>query len=302
MSSWADKIIAEAMKYKNMTERSKKDNYGYAEGSAAYNFSSQGAKIVNDSNVEGGYGVSNTPWCANWILTVAKRVGYKPYMHTRYGNPSILHGYTGYVWDNAKGKGWLKGTTSPAPGAIGIKNGKHVFLCLTGADKNGRYESLGANESDMIRHATRSTSEGWSFIIPGGEWALGSYSGGTTTVYLFERLDWKPTLFGSWKSADARDGQYAKREAYNAAENTGRLLRKIRYKGGYAFEEWPPGSWVNGGWRNFTFGSWPTKEQRDSQRDKYQAANPEASLRIYSEKRSAASNSAPSASGDVKYT
>jgi len=301
MASNADKLIAQARKYVNMTERGpQRDNYGSATGSAAYNYSSKGGHIVDDSNIEGGYGRSNTPWCANFICLIAKQVGYKPHMHKRNGGDSIGHGYTGYWYSDAQKKGWLKtGRAGCVPGAVGIKNGKHVFLVVSAPDSSGKYESIGGNESDKVRHATRNLSEGWSFIVPPN---LGSASGGTQTVYLFERLDWKPTLFGGWPTEKARNDQYAKREKYNKENATGRLLRKVRHKGGYAFQEWPPGSWVDGGWRNYTFGSWPTKEARDSQRDKYQAANPEASLRIYSEKRSGNGGSNPAESGDAKYT
>lgn len=301
MSSNADKLIAAARKYVNMTERGpQRDNYGSAKGSEAYGYSSKGGHIVDDSNIEGGYGRSNTPWCANFICLIAREVGYKPHMHKRNGGDSIGHGYTGYWYSDAKAKGWLKsGKAGCVPGAVGIKNGKHVFLVISSPDSSGRYESIGGNESDKVRHATRNLSEGWEFIVPPN---LGSSSGGTKTMYFFEDLNKRPTLFGAWPSQATRDEQYVKREAYNQRENTGRLLRKVRHNGKYAFEEWPAGSWVNGGWATFAYGGWDSKAARDGQAEKYAAANPGASIRIYSEKRSAAGGSTPGESGDAKYT
>lgn len=308
MSSNADKLIAAARKYVNMTERGpQRDNYGSAKGSAAYGYSSQGGHIVDDSNIEGGYGRSNTPWCANFLCILGKETSFDPYRHKRNGGSSIMHGYTGYVHGDAKAKGWLKsGKAGCVPGAVGIKNGKHVFLVISAPDSSGRYESIGGNESDKVRHATRNLSEGWEFIVPPG---LGSATGSTKVdAYLFERLDWKPTVFGAWSSQKQRDEQYDKRAAYNERENTGRLLRKIRWKGGYAFEEWPPGSWVNGGWRTYEFGPWlgdSGKATRDAQHDKYAANNPGVPLRKFRETRSGnggGGSTPPGESGDAKYT
>ena len=301
MSSNADKLIAAARSYVNMTERGpQRDNYGSAKGSAAYGYSSQGGHIVDDSNIEGGYGRSNTPWCGNFICVISKEAGYRSYQHTRNGSDCIGSGYTGTTYQRARDKGWIrKGRDGCVPGALGIRNGQHVFLVISKPDSSGRYESIGGNESDKCRHATRNLSEGWDFIVGP---SLGTSSGGTKTMYFFEDLNKKPTLFGGWPKASTRDEQYAKREAYNQRENTGRLLRKVKHKGNFAFEEWPAGSWVNGGWATFAYGGWSTKEARDGQAEKYKAANPGASIRIYSEKRSAAGGSSPGESGEAKYT
>ena len=297
MASNADKLIAQARAYVNHTERGPaRDNYGSGTGSACFGYSSKGAHVVDDSNIAGGYGRSNTPWCANFLILISNQVGYKNYQHQKNGG--IGHGYTGYMWDKAKAKGWLKST--PVPGSIGIKNGKHVFLVVTKPNSSGYYESIGGNESDKVRHATRHTSEGWSFIVPPD---LGSATGSTTkTMYAFEDLHLKPKIFGGWPSKQTRDDQYDKRAAYNERENTGRWLRKVKVKGNYAFEEGEPGTWG----QTYNFGGWESKASRDKVMADYQASNPGRPLRTYNYKKTVTggggATGTPDSSGDTKYT
>lgn len=287
-------MIATARKYINHTERGpQRDNIGSGTGNDAFGYSSKGAEIVNRSNIAGGYGVSNTPWCNNAIIAWANEANVPFYKHTKNGG--ICTGFTGNTWSNAKAKGWL--TSKPKPGSLGIRNGSHVFLVVTAPDKNGRYECIGGNESDSVRYSTRSLAENWDFITPAG---LGEATGSVTqTAYCFQDVALQPTLLGPWPKKEQRDEQYAKREAYNQREGNGRWLRKVKVNGKYAFEEGEKGTYGE----QWDFGPWlDNKAGRDSTMKKREA-NTGRTMRPYSYKKNVTGGgSGPTASGDTKYT
>ena len=294
MASNADKLIATARKYINHTERGpQRDNIGSGTGNDAFGYSSKGAEIVNRSNIAGGYGVSNTPWCNNFIIAIANECGYKTYQHKKNGG--INTGYTGDVFNIAKSKGWL--TSKPKPGSLGVKNGKHIFLVVTAPDKNGRIECIGGNESDSVRYSTRTLNEGWSWVTPTD---LGTATGSVTqTAYCFQDVALQPTLLGPWSDKSARDKQYDKREAFNKEQNNGRWLRKVKINGKFAMEEGEKGTF-NEQW---DFGPWlDNKSGRDSTMQKREA-NTGRTMRPHSYKKNVTGGgSGPSSSGDVKYT
>lgn len=292
MASHADRIIAAARKYVNHTERGQRDNIGSGTGNAAFGYSSKGAEIVNRSNVEGGYGVSNTPWCNNFIIALANETNVPFYKHTKNGG--ICSGATSITYDNAKAKGWV--SSKPKPGSLGIRRGQHVFLILTAPDKNGRFECIGGNESDSVRYSTRSVNEGWSYITPPMGEATGSV---TQTAYCFQDVALQPTLLGPWPSKDSRDSQYEKREAYNTEQGNGRWLRKVKVNGKFAFEEGEQGTYGE----QWDFGPWlDNKAGRDSTMKKREE-NTGRAMRPYSYKKNVTGGgSGPSSSGDVKYT
>lgn len=282
----ADKVLAEARKWVGHAERApQKDNRGTG-NPPTY---SEGSWIVNKCWQEGGYS-SPQPWCGCFVIFVANRCGYKAYQPTSKGG--VGHGYTGTTYAEAQKRGWLK--SKPAPGALLIKNGKHVgFVDKVYSD--GTYSTIEGNSNDAVSCRRRSTGDNWSFVVPPD---LGSASAeSTVTMYAFEDLRVK--TYGGWGTKEARDGQLAKFETAHPDYWTRKV--KTTKKSPYCFEAGPPGTYG----LPKQYGGWTSKETRDRIHADFQAANPGVPTRIFSYKKTQSGPpppAPPSTSGPDKTT
>jgi len=282
----ADKVLAEARKWVGHAERApQKDNRGTG-NPPTY---SEGSWIVNKCWQEGGYS-SPQPWCGCFVIFVANRCGYKAYQPTSKGG--VGHGSTATTYSEAQKRGWLK--SKPAPGALLIKNGKHVGI-VDKVYSAGTNSTIDGNSNAPVSSRRRNLTEGWSFVVPPD---LGSASAeSTVTMYAFEDLRVK--TYGGWGTKEARDGQLAKFEAAHPDYWTRKV--KTTKKSPYCFEAGPPGTYG----LPKQYGGWTSKETRDRIHGDFQAANPGVPTRIFSYKKTQSGPpppAPPSTSGPDKTT
>jgi hypothetical protein len=215
-----------------------------------------GGPVVDACQIASGYSPPGVPWCGCLQKYAAMNIKYQSYI-------DICDGYTGYIYDRAKARGWVKpGGASTPPGSLFIISGKHVGAVLSsGADY---FTTIEGNAADACRSQTRAWSDGWVAIVPPD---LGTTANGTRNVFGFEDLNTKPQRFGGWKVKSGRD---AKMAAFKSS-HPGWWVRpiKIATQSPYAFEAGKPGTFG----KTWNYGPWENKETRDSKLDGWKRLN-----------------------------
>lgn len=242
MSSMGQKYVKEAQKWLGLEE----NPWG----------SNTGGPIFDPWSKYAGYS-SPVPWCGVFTKAMAsKQHGMNwPEME------SMTDGYTGYSVQRAKDKGWLKkGGASTPTGALFIKGGSsgHVGIVVTSSSTT--FTTVEGNANKGVRSYTRSWSDGWQAIVPPSTGTAQS-----TAMYGFDDLSVKPTRYGGWPTAKARDEQMA----LFAAANPDKWTRAIRIdtKSPYAFEAGAKGTYG----KTWKFGGWSEKSVRDKQLSGWQS-------------------------------
>lgn len=225
-----------------------------------------GGPVIDACQTASGYNPLGVPWCGCYVLYCAKRSRYKSYI-------DIGHGYTGYTYQRAGERGWLKkGGADTPPGSLFIMNGRHVGIVRSSGP--GYFTTYEGNASDACRSLTRAWADGWSAIVPPD---LGTSADGTRTVFGWEDLNVKPARFGGWKSKDGRDA----RMAQWWSRHPHYWVRPIRIatEAPYAFEA---GLYGTDG-KRYDFGPYDTKAERDAKLAGWKRLHHD-NVRIYSKK------------------
>jgi hypothetical protein len=216
---------------------------------------------------EAGYG-SPVPWCGCFVLAMAKDVGWE-------NMASVAHGYTGTIVDRARGKGWLKAGGAGVPrGALFVKGGATGHVGIVAESGPSLFRTVEGNANDGVRSLVRAWSDGWQAVVPPD-----TGTAAVTTMYGFEDLATKPTRYGGWATAEARNNVMA---AFQKSHPDwwARPIR-INTNSPFAFEAGKPGTYGEG----WNYGPWASKATRDSQMAKWTASHHQ-NVRTYSTERS----------------
>lgn len=248
MPDWGEQYVAQAEKYLDVVERPKGSNSGGP---------------IDEWNREAGYSFP-VPWCGTFVLAMARDIGWE-------NMESVCHGYTGYIYDRAKEKGWLrKGGASTPAGSLFLIAGKHVGIVR--ASNATTLLTLEGNANDGVRSYTRAWNDGWVAVVPPD---IGKSS--ARKVYGFEDLGLKPKVFGGWKDQATRDRQLARAKANPALAGWWFRPVRINTKAPYAFEAGPAGTWG----AEWNYGPWSSKKVRDEQLAAWKSSSPGAKARTY---------------------
>ena len=222
-----------------------------------------GGPVVDACQRHCGYS-PGVPWCGCLQKYCADNVGYKSYM-------DICNGYTGFTYDEAKKRGWLRtGGADVPPGSLFILNGRHIgAVRSSGKDY---FLTLEGNSADSVRSQTRAWSDGWEAIVPPD---LGTSAHDNVTVYGFEDLETKPVRYGGWVTQSIRD----KNMLGFKSKHPEWWVRPIRIatKSPFAFEAGPPNTFN----KTWNYGPWQSNAVRDQKLDGWKRLN-HSNVRTYS--------------------
>jgi hypothetical protein len=136
------------------------------------------------------------------------------------------------------------------------------------------FRTVEGNANDGVRSLVRAWSDGWQAVVPPD-----TGKADTITMYGFQDLEAKPTRYGGWATAEARDKVMASFQK----SHTDWWVRPIRIATAspFAFEAGKPGTYGD----VWDYGPWSSKVTRDSQAAKWTASH-HSNIRTYNSQRS----------------